>query len=111
MAATGTYRRQARLMPEDLKTIKNALKGFKAKHGDAVYQAKLKEEIEFWEEDLRSFSTEWEDEDEEQSGLGDLADAGWHIRGLDLGQPVTPRQLELAEIAARLAGQVARTGA
>jgi hypothetical protein len=105
LAATGTYRRQGRLKAADRQKIEDALAHLK-EHDDAIYQARLLEEIEFWKEDLRSDSTEWEDSDEEFSGLGDLDAAGWEIMGLDVGQKLTPRQIEMGQIAARLAGDV-----
>lgn len=105
LAATGTYRRQARLNQEDTAALVAGSQRMAQRLGrpfDEVYQ----QQEAIWLEDLRSFSTEWVDDDgEEYSGLGDLASAGWQIAGLDAGQPMTPRQLELSTAAARLAEQ------
>jgi DNA-binding transcriptional regulator YiaG len=106
LAATGTYRRQARMTAEDKAALKAGVERMSKKQGrpfDAVYT----EQEEIWKEDLRSFSTEWKDHDNHEditySGLTSLAGAGWQIAGLDAGQPLTARQIELSEIAAKLA--------
>ena len=105
LATTGTYRRQARMSVEDKNALKKGVQEMVERTGrpfDEVYR----EQEAIWLEDLRSFSTEWVDNDEEvYSGLADLADAGWQIAGVDADQPVTARQLELATIAGRLAKQ------
>jgi len=103
LAATGTYRRQARMKEDDKIALKDGAQRMAERLGrpfDEVY----KEQEKIWSDDLRSFSTEWVDDDgEEYSGLSDLATAGWRIAGLDAGQPMTSRQMEVASIAENLA--------
>jgi hypothetical protein len=108
LAATGTYRRQARMREGDKEALIQGSQAMAIRLGrpfDEVYE----EQKEIWFEDLRSFSTEWVDPDDDDegsySGLGSLAAAGWEIAGLDAGQPLTARQQELARVAADLGEQ------
>jgi hypothetical protein len=105
LAATGTYRRQARLSPDDLEALKAGSARIAERTG-RPFDEVFKEQEEFWKEDLRSQSTEWTEGDEVYSGLGDLSAAGWRVMGLDAGQTVTPRQVELRRIAAELAADM-----
>jgi hypothetical protein len=104
LAATGTYRRQARIPEEDRKLLEEAAKKEAAETG-RPFDEIFKREEEFWKEDLRSYSTEFEDKSEgtTYSGLGELSAAGWQVAGLDAGQPIKPRQIEMAQISAKLA--------
>ncbi|MGY1727855.1 DUF4157 domain-containing protein [Geodermatophilus sp. SYSU D01062] len=102
LAATGTYRRQARIKPADMAILREGAQKIATRLGrpfDEVFE----EQAEIWREDLRSSSTEWSDADEEYSGLASLASAGWQVFGLDTGGPLLPRRLEMGQIAARLA--------
>lgn len=104
LAATGTYRRQARIPEEDMVTLKNACQALAQRPGQTkAFKQIFEEQLEIWKQDLRTFSTEWSDEEISESGLGQLAGAGWQIAGLDAGGSLTPRRLEVAAIAGRLA--------
>jgi hypothetical protein len=102
LAATGTYRRQARLSPNDLATLKTGATQIAQRTG-RPFDDVFKEQEQIWKDDLRSMSTEWSDSDAVYSGLSDLTSAGWSVMGLDAGQTVTPRQVEMRRIAAELA--------
>jgi hypothetical protein len=108
LAATGTYRRQARLTEEDRKILAEGSKRIADRTG-RPYDDVLEEQTRIWKADMRSESTEFVDEEtgEVESGLGNLAAAGWQLAGLDAGQPMTLRQVEFAEIAARLSRELA----
>jgi hypothetical protein len=105
LAARGTYRRQAQMTKEDKDFLKAGSERMANNYG-RPFDVVFKEQLKIWQEDLRSFSTEWKDNDNDEdissSGLSDLAEAGWQIAGLDTGKPLTARQLELAEIAYKL---------
>jgi hypothetical protein len=105
MAATGTYRRQARLNASDLAILKAGSEQMAQRTG-RPFDEVFKKQEELWKQDLRSMSTEWSDSDEMYSGLGDLALKGWVVVGLDAGQTVTARQLQVRTIAAALAGNM-----
>ncbi|KQR16295.1 DUF4157 domain-containing protein [Cellulomonas sp. Leaf334] len=103
LAATGTYRRQARIPEEDLEYLKTACTAMAQRAGQTkAFKQIFEEQLEIWKQDLRSFSTEWSDEEIAESGLGQLAAATWQIAGLDAGGSLTPRRLEIAAISARL---------
>jgi hypothetical protein len=108
LAATGTYRKQARMSDADKKALHDGTQRMALRTGrpfDEVFRV----QEQFWKEDLRSESTEWQDDADGKvySGLSELAAAGWQLAGLDAGQPVTPRQLEFAAIAAKLSNDLA----
>jgi hypothetical protein len=110
MAATGTYRRQARLNAADRATLKAGVQRIVDRTGRPFNEVYAEQE-EAWKADMRSESTEWSDpdSDEQYSGLADLSGAGWRVMGLDAGQVVTARQLEMRRISADLATAMAHT--
>ncbi|RYE40749.1 MAG: DUF4157 domain-containing protein [Hyphomicrobiales bacterium] len=102
LAATGTYRRQARIPADDMTYLRVGSQQMAERLGRPFDQV-FTEQQDIWREDLRSFSTEWTGSDEEFSGLKSLAESGWQIWGLDAGGALTPRRMEMGEVAARLA--------
>jgi hypothetical protein len=107
LAATGTYRRQARISEEALKVFHADWTAWATRFKRPLTDEAFKEQVGIWKEDLRSHSTEWVDPEtgETTSSLLMLASAHWRISGLDMGGPVPlkGRRLEIAQIAAELA--------
>ena len=106
MAATGTYRRPAKIKPEELEAFEVSCKEHQKRLERTFTEEFFDEQVESWEEELRSYSTEYEDlaTGKVYSGLDRLVEAGWQIFGLDLGHPLAlkGRRLEVGEISARL---------